>query len=211
MQHILRLATMEVKNESIHEITEFWKLFNEILSDIKGRDYKINPRAIMIDETGANYCPIQKVFGLDFVTSKVVSCPMHYKNGVNRVSFRIGPGYRDLFKTICHEMCSIATIAEYNEKKKWLDEIAHIFPNISQWLTWWYAKKYQMFPAFRSFGYLNVTLAESGDSMLKHCMQLWLLEAACDDTSTMLTQIHESVIPNPEDFFKWQRSMFPNL
>ena len=48
-----------------------------------------------------------------------------------------------------------------------------------------------MFPAFRDFGYSNVTLAESGNSILKHCMQLWLLEAACDDTSTMLTQIYE--------------------
>ena len=39
---ILRLATMEVKSESTHKITVFWELFNEILSDIKGRDYKFN-------------------------------------------------------------------------------------------------------------------------------------------------------------------------
>ena len=96
----------------------FWELFNEILSDIKGRDYKFNLRAIMVNENGANYCAIQKVFGLDFVTSKVVSCQMHYKNDVNRVSFRIGPSYRDLFKSICHGMCSVAIVAECNEKKK---------------------------------------------------------------------------------------------
>ena len=48
-----------------------------------------------------------------------------------------------------------------------------------------------MFLAFRCLGYLNVTLAESGNSTLKRHMQLWLLEAACDETSTMLTQIHE--------------------
>ena len=62
----------------------------------------------MFDENGANYCAIQKVFGFDFVTSKVVSCQMQYKNDVNRVSFRIGPSYRYLFKSICHGMCSIA-------------------------------------------------------------------------------------------------------
>ena len=62
----------------------FWELLNEILSDIKGRDYKFNLRAIMVDENGANYCSIQKAFGLDFVTSKVVSCQMHYKYDVNR-------------------------------------------------------------------------------------------------------------------------------
>ena len=85
---------MEVKSKSTHEITIFWELFNEILSGIK-----FNPRAIMIDENGANYCAIRKVFGLDFVTSKVVSCQMYYKNDVNRVSLRISDSYRDLFKT----------------------------------------------------------------------------------------------------------------
>ena len=88
-------------------------------------------------------------------------------------------------------MCSVATVAEYNEKKKWLDELANIFSNITWWRTWWDARKYHMFPAFRHFGYSIVTLAESGNSMLKHHMQLWLLEAACDLTSTILTQIHE--------------------
>ena len=48
-----------------------------------------------------------------------------------------------------------------------------------------------MIPAFKDFGYLNVKLAENGNSMLKHCMQLRLLEVAHDDTSTMLTQISQ--------------------
>ena len=67
----------------------------------------------MVNETGANYCSIQRVFGLGFVTPKVVSCQMHYKNDVNRESFRISDSYRDLFKNICHKMCSIATVGEY--------------------------------------------------------------------------------------------------
>ena len=110
-------GTMEVTNESTHGITVFWELFNEILSDIQGRDHKFNLGAIMVNENGANYCAIQKVFGLDFVTSKVVSCQMHYKNDVNRVSFKISDSYRELSKRICHEMCSIATVAEFNEKE----------------------------------------------------------------------------------------------
>ena len=69
MQHILKLYTIGVKRKSMHEISVFWELLNEILSDIKGRDYKFNLRAIMVEENGANYCVIQKVFGLDFVTS----------------------------------------------------------------------------------------------------------------------------------------------
>ena len=55
MWHILTHATIEVKSRSTCEITIFWELFNEILNDIKGRDYKFNPRAIMVNENGANY------------------------------------------------------------------------------------------------------------------------------------------------------------
>ena len=56
---ILRLTTMEVKNKSTHGITLFWELFNDILSNIKGRDYKLNPKAIMVDENSVNNCVIQ--------------------------------------------------------------------------------------------------------------------------------------------------------
>ena len=118
MHHILSLATMEVKSESTKEISLFWELFNEILSEIKGKNYKFNPKSIMVDENGANYCTIRKVFGLEFATSKVVSCQMHYKNDANRASLKIGNTYKDVFKNICHKMCSITTIAEYNDRKK---------------------------------------------------------------------------------------------
>ena len=141
MWHILRPATIEVKSESTCEISVFWELFNEI----KGRDYKFNPRAIMVNENGANYCAIKKLFGVDFVASKVVSWQMHYKNDVNRASFRISDSYRDLFKNICHKMCSIATIGEYNEKKKQLDEITNTFPDIPSWINWLDYKHVTMF------------------------------------------------------------------
>ena len=142
----------------------------------------------MVDE---NYCTIRNVFGLEFATSNVVSCQMHYKNDVNRVSLKIGDSYKDVFKNICHEMCSITNVAEYNDRRKWLEEIANIFPQITSWINWWDASKYHIFPAFRCLGYSNVTLAESGNSILKWCTQLWLQEAVHNDTSTMLTQIHE--------------------
>ena len=90
MHRILRLAMMEVKSESTQEISLFWKLFNQILSEIKGGNNKFNPKSIMVDENGANYCTIRKVFGLEFATSKVVSYQMHYKNDVNRASIKIG-------------------------------------------------------------------------------------------------------------------------
>ena len=80
---------------------------------------------------------------------------------------KISNSYRDVFKNVYHKMCCIATVGEYNDKKKWLEEIANIFPQINSWINWWDARKYHMFPALRCLGYLNVTLAESGNSTLK--------------------------------------------
>ena len=48
-----------------------------------------------------------------------------------------------------------------------------------------------MFPAFKLFGYSNITLAKSDNAMLSHWTQLWLLKATHNDTSSMLTQIEE--------------------
>ena len=107
------------------------------------------------------------------------------------MSLKIGDSYKDVFKNICHELCSVTTVAEYNNRKKWLEEIANIFPQITSWINWWDARKYHIFPAFRCLSYSNVTIAESGNSTLKWHTQLWLLEAVHNDTSTMLTQIHE--------------------
>ena len=99
MHHILRLAMMEVKSESTHEISIFQELFNVIHSDIKGRNYKFNPKSIMVDENSANYGAIRKVFELEFATSKVVSCQMHYENDVNRASLKISDSYKMCSKT----------------------------------------------------------------------------------------------------------------
>ena len=120
MHCILRLAMMEVRSESTHEISIFWKLFNEILNEIKGRNYKFNPKSIMVDENGANYYTIRKVFGLEIATSKVVSCQMHYKNDVNRVSLKIGDSYKDVFKSICHEcVLSLLLLSTMTERSNW--------------------------------------------------------------------------------------------
>ena len=59
---------MKVKSELKYKISLFWKLFKEVISQITERDYKLNPKAIMVDENDANYCAIKKVFGLYFMT-----------------------------------------------------------------------------------------------------------------------------------------------
>ena len=53
---------------------------------------------------------------------------MHYKNDVNRASLKISDSYKDVFKNICYKMFLVTTVAEYNDRKKGLEEIANIFP-----------------------------------------------------------------------------------
>ena len=48
------------------------------------REHKFYPKAIVVDKNGANYCAIKEVFGVYFMTSKVVSCQMHFKNDANQ-------------------------------------------------------------------------------------------------------------------------------
>ena len=41
---LLRLATMEVKGETSQNVALFWRLFNEVLAEVKGEPgYKFNP------------------------------------------------------------------------------------------------------------------------------------------------------------------------
>ena len=84
----------------------------------------------MVDENGTNYCTIKEVSGIDFMTFKVVICQMHYKKTVSKASLRIRVGFRDEFKNRCNMICKVATVPQYNEQKKQLDETANLFLEI---------------------------------------------------------------------------------
>ena len=73
----------------------------------------------MVDENGVNYCAIKEVLIVDFMTSRVVCCQMHYKNDIIKASLRLGMSFRDEFKNTCKRMCTLATVTQYNEQKKW--------------------------------------------------------------------------------------------
>ena len=51
---LMRLATMEVKKEDTSNCSLFWKLWNEMLAEIKGEPgYTFNPYGFITDEAGA--------------------------------------------------------------------------------------------------------------------------------------------------------------
>ena len=89
-----------------------WKLLNEVLADITGtQNYQFNSKAIMMDENRSNFCGVREVFAMVFVISRVVSCQMHYKSDVHKVSAEVvGSSIAEFKKIIV-----VATIPECNE------------------------------------------------------------------------------------------------
>ena len=73
MQHVIRLASMEVRSEATEDIVIFFKLINEMLQIVGKKDerYKFNPRYILCDEAGGNIRGIKKTLGLEFAVARV--------------------------------------------------------------------------------------------------------------------------------------------
>ena len=91
-------------------------MLNEVLGKIIGReDYRLTPKAIKVDKNGTNFCGI-KVFGLDFMMSKVVGCQMHFKNYEQSGSANCGTVSKKNLK-MCSKMSTVATVADYNKQK----------------------------------------------------------------------------------------------
>ena len=55
---------MEVKGEKSENVVLFWRLFNEVLAEVKGESgYQFNPCGWITDEAGANFNGIGTVYG----------------------------------------------------------------------------------------------------------------------------------------------------
>ena len=189
MRSLLRLCSMEVRSEGTKNISFFWRNLNNALREATDEpDTMFNPCNIMVDENGANFCGVKEVFGLDYCLEKVTSCQLHFKKDILKHLHKVGESYRDQFWKDAIELCVAETVGRFNEIKALLDEYVDLFPKIKPCLEWYYARKYHLFPAFRRFNYSGVTLAESGNAQIKRSTKLWLLDAAKDDTTTMIIQ-----------------------
>ena len=74
---------MEIQTENTHDITQFFRLFNEIVAkEKKVPRYKFNPRCFVCDEGGYNYNAFTEVYGEDFCNDHVKGCQWHFKNDV---------------------------------------------------------------------------------------------------------------------------------
>ena len=125
---------MEVKGETNENVALFWRLFNEVLAEVKGEPgYQFNPCGWITDEAGANFNGIGMVYGQQAL-QKSYSCRFHYTQCLNNLlkNFPSDLGeLRSEVDTLGREWCRVSTLTECNEIKiqvrlHWWSTVMHI-------------------------------------------------------------------------------------
>ena len=195
MRRLLKLACMEVRSEGSEQIALFFKLWNEVLrmAGKKTSTYLFNPRNIMVDSAGSNYGGIRSVFGIDYMTQKVISCQWHFMNVMEQFLHKIPKEDQEEFLQLCHALCKKTTIPEYQLVATRLHQIAQKWPVIISKLNWWHVRRWHVFRAFRTGPtHTGVNLAEIGNAAWKTSgSNLTLLAAAKDDVTLFILQDEE--------------------
>ena len=192
LRSVIRLVSMEVKSESTENLIMFWSLVNEMLQIVgkKCDSYKFNPRNIMTDEAGAHFTAMSHVFGDEFVNKKCITCQWHFLNSVNEKIHKIGEEYQEEFLEKATLLCKLPTVPEFEIVFARLKEIAAIFPELGNFLEWYYARRIHLFPAFRKALHSGLNLAEVGNAKWKREIgrqtKLSLVAAAQININTML-------------------------
>ena len=83
------------------------------------------------------------------------------------------------------------TLREYRDLKVRIQQISAVHPSIGPATEWWFARRYNLFPIFRRYCISSVNLAEIGHRTLKRAKPIALVDAAWEDTCTMILQEQE--------------------
>lgn len=190
MRRLLRLASMEVKSEKAEHIKLFWQFYDEVLRMYTGDPtFSFNPRKIMCDASGAVANGIADYFGHDFYKRKILGCQWHFLNNAEHRAQRIGEAHRETFLQGCMNLTRHKTIPAYNAQMRILRRIASMYDaSVLRFLEWWDVRKYHMFGPFRQHAFARMNLAETGNAAWKPDETLTLVQAAKDDTTSMLAQ-----------------------
>ena len=194
LRSVIRLVSMEVKSEITENLIIFWRLVNEMLQIVgkKGDSYKFNPRNIMTDEAGAHFTAMRHVSGDEFVNKKCITCQWHFLNSVNEKIHKIGEEYQEELLEKATLLCRLPSVPEFELVFARLKEIAAIFPEVGNFLDWYYARRIHLFPSFRKALHSGLNLAEVGNAKWKREIgrqtKLSLVAAAKIDINTMLQQ-----------------------
>ena len=194
MRKVLRLATMYTLREDADNITNFWRCFNDALSEVAGKVVQFNPVAFMSDEAGANFQAVENVFGTEIRVTRCKGCQWHFKNNAEIHAKRdLPPEKREKFISLCGQMVSVATVASYESAVRELQKICEAEPQMKPFLEWWSARRYHIAPAFRRHGHTGVNLAEIGNSQWSPSHKLRLVDAMKDDLAVVMLQDEELI------------------
>ena len=103
----------------------------------------------MTDEAGAHFAVMKKVFGQEFVNKKYITYQWHFLNKVNERIHQIGEEYQEEFLEKAKHLCVVKTVAKFELLFARLKEIADMFPEVGNFLDWYYARRIHLVLAFR--------------------------------------------------------------
>ena len=104
------LAVMECPREDTENIELFFRIFNKALCDYLDDDtYVWDPCLLMMDEKGANFEAVSRVFGENFRKTKTVTCQWHFRNCGERYITHLPMDVRLTFRRYCKELCRAHT------------------------------------------------------------------------------------------------------
>ena len=148
MKKVLRLASMDIRSENHKDIALFFRLFNKMLAEVKGENYKFNSWYFVCDESGANYKALALVYGEQFASLRAKGCQWHFKQDVQKHMKNVTPQDQQKFLETCFEMCEATTVADYECLKTTLNEIAEENVEIPPFVLFWEPRKSHVFKPF---------------------------------------------------------------
>ncbi|MCG8623205.1 MAG: hypothetical protein MJE68_14565, partial [Proteobacteria bacterium] len=178
---------METKKEDTEAITIFFRKLNEMLQRITRKsDYMFNPKNIMMDEAGANFAGMEKVFGQKFVDEKCITCQWHFLTNMQEHKHEIAEEFRDDFLKLAQQLCTRKTVPEFELIYAEMIDIVEKSPDAGNFLEWHYVRRIRTFPAFREALHSGANIAEIGNAQWKPEHRLSLVVAGRNDINRML-------------------------
>lgn len=190
MKQVLRLANMYCKHENTVCLTMFYKVFNDLLREVKGdASYMFNPCKFMGDQFGGNQNAVEAVFGSEICSRKCIGCQLHFKKDVLKHKHQVQPAHQKQYIDLCKSLVKECHTAHlYTEVMTKLMDLAAENPRIINFLQWWDLRRFHIVPAFRGYGYSGLNLAEVGNWSWKPSQKLRLVDACKDDVTSMVLQ-----------------------
>ena len=126
--------------------------------------------------------------------NKINTCQFHFKHCIKSLLAKI-PGdmeeLRNEVESLAYALSTVSTLNEYSQIKSRLLALRGVMPAIRSWINWWDTRRYHLFPVFRGYNISSLNMAEMGHSTLKPNKPIMLVDAAWEDTCTMILQEEE--------------------